>query len=556
MLTGQLDLTGLDDWSIWWGANPGTDSEELVAGRVGDVLADLDDAAGACEGDGRLGDGRVSPEGTFVSLLIAGTTSDAGKSVVTTGLCRAFARRGVSVAPYKAQNMSNNSMVCVAADGTTAEIGRAQWVQAFAARVTPEPAMNPVLLKPGSDQRSHVVLMGQPAGDVSSHDWESGRRHLAQAAHAAYDDLSARFEIVVAEGAGSPTEINLRASDYVNMGLAQHASIPTVVVGDIDRGGVFAAMFGTVALLSAQDRALIAGFVVNKFRGDVSLLTPGIDSLESLTGRRVFGVLPWDAGLWLDSEDALDLDGRRAASSAARKVAVVRLPRISNFTDLDALGLEPDLDVVFAADPRDLADADPVVLPGTRATISDLARLRSRGLDDAIVEHARRGRPVLGICGGFQMLGAAVDDPDGVEGLPGASVPGLGLLDVTTTFGTDKVLRLPSGTALGAPAHGYEIHHGRITVGSGEEFLGGARDGLVFGTMWHGSPEGDDLRRAFLHEALGLSASDVSFPVARERRLDLLGDPVEEHLDVDALLALARDGAPKDLKVLPPGGAS
>lgn len=491
-----------------------------------------------------------------MSLLVAGTTSDAGKSVVTTGLCRAFARRGVSVAPYKAQNMSNNSMVCVAADGTTAEIGRAQWVQALAARVTPEPAMNPVLLKPGSDRRSHVVLMGQPAGDVSSRDWESGRRHLAQAAHAAYDDLSSRFEIVVAEGAGSPTEINLRASDYVNMGLARHASIPTVVVGDIDRGGVFAAMFGTVALLSPEDQALIAGFVVNKFRGDVSLLSPGLDSLESLTGRRVFGVLPWDAGLWLDSEDALDLDGRRAASSAARKVAVVRLPRISNFTDLDALGLEPDLDVVFAADPRDLADADLVVLPGTRATISDLAWLRDRGLDRAVIDHAQRGRPVLGICGGFQMLGASISDPDGVEGPPGASVAGLGLLDVATSFGADKVLRLPSGTALGASAHGYEIHHGRIAVGSGEDFLGGARDGLVFGTMWHGSLEGDDLRRALLSESLGLAPSAVSFPAARSRRLDLLGDLVEEHLDVDALLALARDGAPADLKILPPGGAS
>ncbi|MEO5661915.1 MAG: cobyric acid synthase CobQ, partial [Nocardioides sp.] len=289
---------------------------------------------------------------------------------------------------------------------------------------------------------------------------------------------------------------------------------------------------------------------------DISLLSPGLTSLESLTGRRVFGVLPWDAGLWLDSEDALDLDGRRAESSAARKVAVVRLPRISNFTDLDALGLEPDLDVVFAADPRDLADADLVVLPGTRATISDLAWLRSRGLDRAIVSHAGRGRPVLGICGGFQMLGSSIRDPSGVEGSPGASVPGLGLLDVTTTFGSDKVLRLPVGTALGAPAHGYEIHHGRITVGSGEAFLGGARSGQVFGTMWHGSLEGDDLRRAFLSSTLELEPSDVSFPVARERRLDLLGNLVEEHLDVDALLVLARDGAPAGLKVLPPGGAS
>jgi len=489
-------------------------------------------------------------------LLVAGTTSDAGKSIVTTGLCRAFVRRGVRVAPYKAQNMSNNSMVCAADDGATAEIGRAQWVQALAAGVPPEPAMNPVLLKPGSDRRSHVVLMGHPAGEVSSRDWESGRRHLAEAAHAAYDDLSARFDVVVAEGAGSPAEINLRAGDYVNMGLARHAGLPAVVVGDIDRGGVFAAMFGTVALLEPGDQRLVAGFVVNKFRGDGALLIPGLDSLEALTGRRVYGVLPWDPSLWLDSEDALDLAGRRAEHRGARKVAVVRLPRISNFTDLDALGLEPDLDVVFAASPRDLADADLVVLPGTRATISDLAWLRARGLDRAIVEHARRGRPVLGICGGFQMLGRTVADRHGVEGDTGVEVAGLGLLDVRTDFASDKVLRLPVGEALGASARGYEIHHGHITVGDAEDFLGGARSGAVFGTMWHGSLEGDDLRRAFLTAALGLPPSTVSFPAARERRLDLLGDLVEEHLDVDALLDLARHGAPADLPVLPPGGAS
>jgi adenosylcobyric acid synthase len=491
--------------------------------------------------------------------LVAGTTSDAGKSVVTTGLCRALARRGIRVAPYKAQNMSNNSMVCAAPDGTTAEIGRAQWVQAIAAGVEPEPAMNPVLLKPGSDRRSHVVLMGHPAGDVSSADWQDGRRHLAEAAHAAYDDLASRFDVIVAEGAGSPTEINLRSGDYVNMGLARHASLPTVVVGDIDRGGVFAAMYGTVALLEPDDQRLLAGFVVNKFRGDSSLLAPGLDSLERLTGRRVYGVLPWDPSLWLDSEDALDLDGRRAVSGGARKVAVIRLPRISNFTDVDALGLEPDLDVVFVSDARDLSDADLVMLPGTRATISDLAWLRSRGLDAAIVEHVRRGRPVLGICGGFQMLGRTIADPHGVEGAAGAEVEGLGLLDVRTDFAAEKTLRLPTGTALDVPASGYEIHHGRITVGSAEPFLDGARGGFasnVFGTMWHGSLEGDELRRAFLAEALGLAPSTVSFPEARERRLDLLGDLVEEHLDVDALLRLAREGAPAALPVLAPGGAA
>ena len=494
---------------------------------------------------------------TASGLLVAGTTSDAGKSVVTTGLCRALARRGVRVAPYKAQNMSNNSMVCAGPGGVLAEIGRAQWAQARAACATPEPAMNPVLLKPGTDRRSHVVLMGQPAGDVSSGDWATGRRHLAAAAHAAFDDLAARFDVVVAEGAGSPAEINLRSGDYVNMGLARHAGLPAVVVGDIDRGGVFAAMYGTVALLEPADQALVAGFVVNKFRGDPALLSPGLDSLERLTRRRVYGVLPWDQRLWLDSEDALDLAGRRSGRTAAYRVAVVRLPRISNFTDADALGLEPDLDVVFASRPRDITDADLIVLPGTRSTINDLAWLRSRGLDRAITEHARLGRPLLGICGGFQMLGTVIADPHGVEAAAGTEVEGLGLLDVRTVFAVDKTLRLPSGTALGVPVTGYEIHHGRVTVGDGtQDFPGGARAGSVYGTMWHGSLEGDELRGAFLAAALGREPSQVNFAAAREGRFNLLGDLVERHLDVDALLALARDGAPAGLPVLSPGGGT
>jgi adenosylcobyric acid synthase len=419
--------------------------------------------------------------------------------------------------------------------------------------------MNPVLLKPGGDRASHVVVMGQPAGEISSAEFIGGRTHLAAAAHAAYDDLASRYDLIVCEGAGSPTEINLRAGDYVNMGLARHADIPTIVVGDIDRGGVFAAMYGTVALLEPADQRLVAGFVVNKFRGDESLLAPGLDRLEQLTGRRVFGVLPWSADLWLDSEDALDLEGRRSEGrDVALRVAVVRLPRISNFTDVDALGLETGVDVRFASDPRDLTDADVIVLPGTRATISDLRWLRSRGLDRVIVDHAAAGRPVLGICGGFQMLGRTISDPDGVEGDAGADVEGLGLLDVTTTFAADKVLRLPQGEALGAPASGYEIHHGRITRGSGEEFLGGARSGQVLGTMWHGSLESDELRRALLAEMAGTvgrsyEPSAVSFAEQREARLDLLGALVEQKLDVEALLALAEHGAPSGLAILPPG---
>jgi adenosylcobyric acid synthase len=457
-------------------------------------------------------------------ILVAGTTSDAGKSVVTTGLCRAFARRGVRVAPYKAQNMSNNSMVVDGPDGP-GEIGRAQWVQSLAAGAEPEVAMNPVLLKPGSDRRSHVVLLGQPAGEVRATDFATGRRHLAAAAHAAYDDLAARFDVVVAEGAGSPAEINLRASDYVNMGLARHAGLPTVVVGDIDRGGVFAAFVGTLALLDEDDAALLAGWVVNKFRGDVGLLQPGLDELVRRTGRPVHGVLPWRPDLWLDSEDALDLEGRRSTDAGGARVAVVRFPRISNFTDVDALGLEPGLDVVFAHTPAGLAGADLVVLPGTRATRSDLAWMRERGLDRAVLDHAAAGRPVFGICGGCQVLGRTISDPHGIEGPPG-DVEGLGLLDLRTQFGVEKVLRLHE------PA-GYEIHHGRVS--------GSLTSGVVTGTMVHGSLESDEQRAGYLRSALSVE-SGASFSMARARRLDLLGDLVEEHLDVDALLALATGG--------------
>ncbi len=491
-------------------------------------------------------------------LLIAGTTSDAGKSIVTTGLCRAFRRRGIKVAPFKAQNMSNNSMVCADGPDSWAEIGRAQWVQARAALAEPEAAMNPVLLKPGGDTRSHVVVMGRPGGTVSSSDWESGRRHLATAAHAAYDDLAGRYDVILAEGAGSPTEINLRAGDFVNMGLARHANLPTVVVGDIDRGGLFAALYGTVALLEPADQELIAGFVANKFRGDLGLLRPGIDELTRLTGRPTYGVLPWHPDLWLDSEDALDLDGRRADTDGETlRVAVVRLPRISNFTDVDALGLEADLEVSFASSPRDLVGADLVVLPGTRATLADLAWLRSRGLDLAVLAHARAGRPVLGICGGAQMLGRRIEDPDGIEGEP-CGADGLGLLDAVTTFGAEKVLRLPTGTGLGQPVTGYEIHHGRLQVGAGDAFPGGVRKGEVMATMWHGSLESDGFRQAFLSEVAvaggrSRAPSEVRFEACREARLDLLGDLVTEHLDVDALLELATSGAPGGLPLLPPG---
>jgi adenosylcobyric acid synthase len=492
------------------------------------------------------------------SLLVAGTTSDAGKSVVTTGLCRLLARRGVRVAPFKAQNMSNNSMVVAGPDGRGAEIGRAQWVQAVAAGATPEVAMNPVLLKPGSDRRSHVVVNGLPAGSISSAEFAGSRGSLAKAAFAAYDDLVSRFEVVICEGAGSPTEINLRAHDYVNLGLARHADIPVIVVGDIDRGGLYAALHGTVALLEPADQRLVAGFVVNKFRGDQTLLEPANREIERLTGRAVLGVIPWSQEAWLDSEDGLDVAGRSAEAEHPLVVAVVRFPRISNFTDLDALGLEPDVDVRFASRPQDLADADLIVLPGTRSTIADLSWLRHRGLDRAVMAHAAAGRPVLGICGGYQMLGRTITDPDGVEGPAGTVVEGLGLLDATTAFAPDKVLRLSHGTALGAPVCGYEIHHGVTTTSAEEEFFGGARRQHVLGTMVHGSLESDEFRHKLLGEvaaAVGrpYAASGVSFGAARQGRLDLLADLVEACVDMDAIDALINDGAPSGLPMLPPG---
>lgn len=417
--------------------------------------------------------------------------------------------------------------------------------------------MNPVLLKPGGDRESHVVVMGDPGGEISSVDFVRGRTRLAAAAYAAYDDLAQRFDLVVCEGAGSPAEINLRSGDYVNMGLARHADMPVVVVGDIDRGGVFASLYGTVALLGAQDQRLVAGFVINRFRGEESLLHPGLRELQELTGRPVHGVLPWHPDLWLDSEDALEITGRRVTHERPLRAVVIRLPRISNFTDVDALGVEPDVDVEFVTDPRSVRGADLVVLPGTRSTLDDLAWLRAQGLDRALVEHARSGGSVLGICGGLQMLGGSISDPDGVEAAPGARAAGLGLLDLTTTFGEDKALGLRSVTAMGEEVTGYEIHHGRVALGDDEEFPGGLKRGAVSGTMWHGSLEADGFRSAYLAEVTARQGrrrlpSGVVFSRRREERLDLLGDLAEKHLDLDALLELARQGVPS-LPLLPPG---
>jgi adenosylcobyric acid synthase len=481
-------------------------------------------------------------------LLIAGTSSDAGKSLVVTGLCRALARRGVDVAPFKAQNMSNNSMVC--ADGS--EIGRAQYLQALAAQVEPTSAMNPVLLKPGSDRRSFVVLRGQPYGVLEAGQYATGRAALAEAAFAAYEELADRHDLVVGEGAGSPAEINLRAGDYVNLGLARRFGLPMIIVGDIDRGGVFASLYGTYALLDDDDRAALRGYVINKFRGDRGVLDPGLAMLTERTGLVGLGVLPWLPDMWLDAEDTLEVGAWRSSSRPADdhdrlRVAVIRLPRVSNLTDVDALAAEPGVDVLVTTDPRVVTDADLVVLPGTRTTTSDLAWLRGTGLADAILRRAARDRPILGICGGYQMLAETIADE--LEG--GARrVDGLGLLPTAVTFREAKALGRPTGIWRGRAVSAYEIHHGIAELEAGEEaepFLDGVRVGQVWGTMWHGTLENDEFRRAWLREIADASKSDwhevagaPSFAARRESMITIMADAVEQHLDLDRMLSWTR----------------
>jgi adenosylcobyric acid synthase len=493
------------------------------------------------------------------ALLVAGTTSDAGKSVVTAGLCRWLARQGVRVAPFKAQNMSLNSFVT--ADG--AEIGRAQVMQAAAAGIEPDARMNPVLLKPGSDRRSQVIVLGSPVGEVDAVEYRDHASRLLDVALDSLAQLRREYDVVICEGAGSPAEINLRPTDIANMGLARAAHLPVIVVGDIDRGGVFAALHGTLALLEPADQALVAGFVINKFRGARELLEPGIRMLRELTGRDAFGVIPWADGLWLDVEDSLALAARGPAArpplgNEVLRVSVVQLPRISNFTDIDALAAEPGVLVRFAAGPAELADADLVVLPGSRATIADLAWLRDQGIAEVIEARAAKGLPVLGICGGYQMLGREIDDE--VESGAGR-VPGLGLLPSRTQFGEKKQLGRPAGRAYGADVAGYEIHHGIATAEPGAEpFLDGCRVGAVWGTSWHGTLENDAFRRAFLAEVAALAgrdftaSPDTDFAAVRQARLDVLGDLVSQHLDTEGLTRLIGEGPPPGLPVIPPAG--
>ncbi len=488
------------------------------------------------------------------ALLVAGTTSDAGKSIVVAGLCRLLARRGIRVAPFKAQNMSNNSVVTV--DG--GEIGRAQAMQARAAGLAPSVRFNPVLLKPGSDRTSQLVVRGRPVGNVAAADYMAHRDRLAGVIAEDLAALRAEFDVVLCEGAGSPAEINLRATDLANMGLARAANLPVVVVGDIDRGGVLAHLFGTVAVLGPRDQALVAGFIVNKFRGDPALLAPGLDQLTALTGRPTYGVLPYSEDLWLDAEDSVSVLAsatvgrlRPPVGTQHLQVAAVRLPRISNSTDVEALACEPGVRVRWVTDSANLVDADIVVIPGTKATVADLQWLRERGLAEAIAAHAGRGGVVLGICGGLQMLCRHIDDT--VESRRGA-VTGLGLLDMDIGFSATKTLR-----GWDEPLRGYEIHHGQVTRSAAEDWFAvngsaqGYRRGAVFGTHWHGLLDNDRFRRDWLAAAARTAgrhgfrvAPGINVQACRDAQLDRIADLLAAHLDLEAVLALL-DGPPRNV---------
>lgn len=497
-------------------------------------------------------------------LVVCGTTSDAGKSWVVAGLCRLLAREGVKVAPFKAQNMALNA--AVTAEG--AEIGHAQWVQALAAGVPAEAAMNPVLLKPTGESTSQVIVMGRVVAERTAAEHHARSDGLRRVVAAALADLRGRYDVVICEGAGGAAEINLLDRDLANLPLAAAAKLPALIVGDIERGGVFAALYGSVALLPDELRRWVRGFVVNRFRGDPALLGDGCAQLEARCGVPTLGVIPLVPGLDLDAEDSLALDrwdteaapGDRSSADgvgASLDVAVVRFPRVANFGDLDPLRLEPGVSVRWVRSPAALGRPHLVVLPGSKATRDDLAWLRASGLAAAI---ERAGAPVLGICAGLQMLGRRIDDPDGVEGPPGG-VDGLGRLDVTTVFGPTKVLDRPSGTAVdgagaGSTVAGYRIHHGVVRgagatpwlVADDSTVLGWAA-GRTLGTSLHGVLDADGLRTAVLAwaaHAAGLpppAGPGVRFAAAREARFDRIADTLAAHLDMERLTDIIAEGA-------------
>jgi adenosylcobyric acid synthase len=479
------------------------------------------------------------------ALMIQATGSNAGKSTIVAGLARALVRRGLNVAPFKPQNMSNNAAVAV--DG--GEIGRAQAVQARAARLPPSVHMNPVLLKPETDTGAQVIVQGKRWGTLRAKNYLEKKAALLPAVLESFSLLADQADIVLIEGAGSPAEINLRAGDIANMGFAAAANIPVVLAGDIDRGGVIASLAGTHLVLEPEERARIHGFIVNKFRGDPSLFDNGLRAITRLTGWPSIGVLPWlPQAAFLPAEDAVDLD-RTHASSSTRIIAVPVLARIANFDDLDPLGMEPGVKLVFIRPGEAIpGNADVIIIPGSKSTIGDLAFLRAQGWDIDIKAHVRRGGHVLGLCGGYQMLGKTIADPDGVDGSPG-TVDGLGLLDIATLMSADKSTTLVAGThcATGAAIEGYEIHLGRsegddcarpLLMIDGRPDGAASVDGRVQGTYVHGLFTGDAFRKAWLAN-LGI-ASSLAYDAQIEAALDALADHCEKHLDIDRLIEIAR----------------
>ncbi len=483
----------------------------------------------------------------MAAVMFQGTGSDVGKSVLVAGLCRALANRGLRVLPFKPQNMSNNAAVTV--DG--GEIGRAQALQALAARAEPHTDMNPVLLKPQGDRTSQLIVHGQVRGTLGSANYREGRRGLLPAVLESWQRLQDRCDMVVVEGAGSPAEINLRSGDIANMGFARAAQVPVVLVGDIDRGGVIASLVGTRAVLDADDAAMIRGFIVNKFRGDPHLFADGYAGIEARTGWRGYGVVPWlPAVARLPSEDAVVLERRSATGGERTIVACPMLPRIANFDDLDPLKSEPDVQLVMVPPGSPLpANAALIVIPGSKATIADMAFMRQQGWDIDILAHHRRGGMVLGLCAGFQMLGRTISDPSGIEG-PAGTIAGLGLLEADTVLTTRKRLEAVHGIALGAPFQGYEMHMGRTTTppnstsfalldGSMPDGLVSA-DGLVMGTYCHGLLASGALRRALLAR-VGVAGNGEDHGQVVDAALNELARDLEQHLDIDALVSLAAE---------------
>ncbi|KRB22571.1 MULTISPECIES: cobyric acid synthase [Mesorhizobium] len=488
------------------------------------------------------------------AIMLQGTGSDVGKTVLVAGLCRAAKKRGLKVRPFKPQNMSNNAAVAdIPGDNSKSggEIGRAQWLQAIACGVAPSVHMNPVLLKPQTDIGAQVIVQGKVFGEARARDYQALKGRLMDAVLDSWAKVGEGADLVIVEGAGSPAEINLRSRDIANMGFATRADVPVVLVGDIDRGGVIASVAGTHLILPEEDRRMIVGYLINKFRGDVSLFDDGINAIDSFTGWRCFGVVPWlKAAARLPSEDSVVLERLASGETRALKVAVPMLGRIANFDDLDPLKAEPQVEVVFVPPGKPLpGDAGLVVIPGSKSTIGDLLKFRENGWDRDLAAHRKRGGHIVGICGGFQMLGRVVRDPDGIEGSV-TEAEALGLLDIETVMEPEKTVRNVSARSVqfDLPLEGYEIHLGRTTgpdtlrpsaVINGVEDGAISADGKVIGTYMHGLFGADAFRGKFL-ESLGIRGGGIDYRAEVERALDEVAAELETHLDCDAIFGLAR----------------